>query len=66
MQPLLILTRDSSLLDQGVESAFFAEPPSQESSRLFIVLYFLIIRLSTTQNMMDYRGRRLRSPRLQR
>lgn len=56
------LTRDSSVpLDQGSESAFLAEPPSQESSRPFMVLYFLIIRLSTTQNMMDYRGDQTRA-----
>lgn len=35
---------------------------SQESSKLVIILYFLIIRLSTTQNMMDY-GRRRRGGR---
>ncbi|KAG7225536.1 hypothetical protein INR49_004942 [Caranx melampygus] len=50
-----VLTLDSSLFIQGSESAFFTEL-SHESSRLFIVLYFLIIRLSTTQNMMDCRG----------
>lgn len=52
-----VLTLDSSLpLVQGRESPFLTESPSQEWSRPLAVLYFLIIRLSTTQNMMDCRG----------
>lgn len=50
------LTLDSSLSTHGRDSGFFTKL-SDESSRLFIVLYFLIIKLSTTQNMIDYRGR---------
>lgn len=46
-------------------SAFpFSAALSQESSRHFISLYFLIIKLSTTQNMMDYRREDLGSDQL--
>ncbi len=56
-QKSVFLTRDSSLFVHGSDSAFFAESSQQQSSsRPFIVLYFLIVRLSTTQNMMDCRG----------
>lgn len=49
-----VLTRDSSSTGQG-EASPFTGVTSHESSRLFAVFNFLMVRLSTTQNMTDWK-----------